>query len=101
MVRNFLESLSLGSGAATIAIVSAVAALFVGHIRLAAIRWCVATLVPFALAYCCYWIPVWLGGSEDQHLSWEFLFVGAWFLAGLVASVVVMLMVRRYTARAI
>jgi hypothetical protein len=101
MVRDFLESLSLGSGAAAIAIVSAVAALFIGHIRFAVVRWCAAVLMPFVFSYCCYWMPVWLGGSQDQYSSWEFLVVGAWFLAGLFASVVVMLIVRRYAARTI
>ena|SRR5437867_8960777 len=96
MVKAFLESLSLGSGALLIAVVSAGIAWLVGHVRVAAVRWCAAVLVPLALSYVCYWMPVWLGGSPDQHFSWELLVVGAWFVAGLVASVVVTFIVSRH-----
>ena len=66
-----------------------------------ALRWLAAILVPFALSYACYWLPVWLGGSEDQHSAWEFLVVGVWFAAGVVASVVVTFIVRRHATRTI
>jgi ABC-type thiamin/hydroxymethylpyrimidine transport system permease subunit len=100
-VKAFLESLSLGSGAALIAGVSAGAAWLVGRVRSAAIRWCAAVLVPFALSYCCYWIPVWLGGSRDQHSSWEFLVVGIWFVAGLLVCGVVTYIIGRHATRTI
>jgi hypothetical protein len=103
MVKAFLESLSLGSGALLIAVVSAGAAWVVGHVRVAAIRWCAAILVPLALSYCCYWLPVWLGDTRDraQYSSWEFLVVGIWFVAGLLPSIVVTFILGRHATRTI
>ena len=101
MVRAFLESLSLGSGAVLIAVLSAGIAWLIGHVRLRALRWFAAILVPFALSYVCYWLPVWLGGSQDQHSAWEFLIVGVWFVAGVVSSVVVTFIVRRHATQII
>jgi hypothetical protein len=101
MVRAFLESLSLGSGAVLVAVLSAAIAWIVGHIRATALRWFAAILAPFALSYVCYWLPVWLGGSQDEHSAWEFLIVGVWFFAGVVASVVVTFIVRRHATRTI
>ena len=101
MVRAFLESLSLGSGALLIALLSAGLAWPVGHIPATALRWSGAVLIPFALSYVCYWLPVWLGGSQDQHSTWEILIVGVWFIAGLLASIVVTLFVARHATRTI
>jgi hypothetical protein len=39
-------------------------------------------IVPFSLAYCLYWLPVWLGAEPSEFSAWAILFVGAWFLAG-------------------
>ena len=95
---DFFESLSLGSGALLIAVVSALLALVT--LRLPAVmRWTAALFLPFALSYCCYWLPVWLGGTEDQHSSWEPLVVGVWSFAGLVASGIVTFIVSRYAKR--
>src|SRR5687768_7103056 len=101
MVRAFFESLSLGSGAALIAVVSGSLAWPLGRIRSTATRWCTAVLVPFALSYCCYWMPVWLGGSGDQYSSWEVLIVGVWFVAGLLGSAIITFIVERHATRTI
>jgi hypothetical protein len=101
MVKAFLESLSLGSGSVLIAVASAGVVCLFGRIRSVPVRWCAAVLVPLALSCCCYWAPVWLGSRGDQYSSWELLVVGVWFVAGLLASVVVTFILGRHAARAI
>lgn len=100
-VQTFFQSLSLSSASVLVALVSGVAALLVGRISPAVVRWCVAVLLPFALSYCVYWIPVWLGADGDraQYSAWELLGVGVPFLAGLVVAGLVNLIHTRYAKR--
>lgn len=92
----FLDSLSLASGALLIAVASCVIAFATVWLRPRVLRWLAAVLLPLALAYCVYWLQVWLGGAPDQYFSWEFLFVGCWWFAGLIASSAVTFIVTRY-----
>ena len=94
-----MESLSLYSGAAVVAVSSALLAWPVSFVRPVILRWAGALTVPFALAYVLYWSPIWLGGNTDQHSLWEPLFVGAWFLAGVVPSALVIIAVGRCRAK--
>jgi len=94
-MRNLFQSFSLGGGALEIAVVSALLACLLAQARSAPVRWTGAVLVPLLLSYCLYWAPVWMGTSSDQYSSWAFLGVGAWWIAGVIASVIVMLVVRR------
>jgi len=64
--------------------------------RATGLRWAAAVLVPFLLSYCAYWMPAWLGANSSEYSSWEFLGVGAPFLAGLVASGLVTSIVARH-----
>jgi len=98
-MRAFIESLSIGSGAAVIAALSAVAGCLLGRIRSVGIRWSAAVVLPLVFSYCLYWLPVWLGADRSEYSSWEVLFVGIWFLAGVVASSVAIFIVSRYTRR--
>jgi hypothetical protein len=98
-VQAFFQSLSLSSASVLVAVVSAVAALLVGRIGSTAGRWCAAVLLPLVLAYCVYWMPVWLSASLSEYSAWEFLGVGVPFLAGLVASVLVTFIVARHAKR--
>ena len=92
----FLDSLSLGSGALLIAIVSGVVALATAWLRSRVLRWFAAIVLPLALAYCGYWMPVWLGVPPDQRFSWEFLVVGCWWFAGVITSSIVTFIVARH-----
>lgn len=94
-MQAFFQSLSLGSASVLVAVISAVAALLIGRITSAIARWFAAVLFPFALSYCVYWMPVWLGADGSEYLAWALLGVGVPFLAGLVPSVVVTFVVRR------
>jgi len=98
-MKDFIESLSIGSGAALIAILSALIAWLLSSVRFALLRWSAVVLLPLLLSYCLYWLPVWLGGSSDQYDSWEPLVLGAWFPAGVVPSVFVILVVGRCRAK--
>jgi hypothetical protein len=98
-VKTLIESLSLGSGAALIAIFSALLAWPLCYVRPTLARWVGAILVPFVLSYCLYWSPVWLGGNPDQASSWALLFIGSWFLAGAIPSAVVVLILGKRHAQ--
>ena len=63
------------------------------------LRWFGVMLVPLALAFCLYWLPVWLGANSSEYFSWSFLFVGAWFLAGAVPSAVTVLIFGKFSAK--
>src|SRR5579859_3161781 len=98
-VKTFLESLSIGSGAVLVAVFSAVLAWPLCYVRQAVFRWLGAALVPLVLAYSLYWLPVWLGANPSEYFSWAFLCIGAWYLAGVVPTVVVVVVVGKYRAK--
>jgi hypothetical protein len=96
-MKAFLESLSLGSGAVFMAIGSAVLVWPLCHLRPVVFRWLGAVGAPLVLAFCLYWLPVWLGANPSEYSSWSFLIVGAWFLAGAVSSAAVVLILGKRT----
>lgn len=98
-MQAFFQSLSLGSASLLVAVLSGLAALFFGRIGLAVARWFAAVLVPFALAYSVYWMPVWLGADASEYLAWSSLGVGIPFMAGLVLSAVITFLVTRHVRR--
>jgi len=55
----FIESLSLGSGAALVAVLSAVIAAAISFVRPAVVRWLSVAVIPFAISLCLYRLPVW------------------------------------------
>lgn len=83
----FLESLSLTSGALLVAIVSAAAVWILSTLLPKVQRWIWVIIVPFVLAYCLYWLPVWLGSDDvSQFVAWAFVVVPIWFVTGVIAS---------------
>jgi hypothetical protein len=56
-------------------------------------------IVPFVLAYCLYWSPVWLGADPLGYDVWKFLFIGAWFFAGFFPSAVLVLILQKRHAK--
>jgi Fe2+ transport system protein B len=95
-MRAFIESLSLGSGAALVAIISALLAGAISFVRPPIVRWLSVVVVPFVISFCLYRLPVWLGADGSEYSSWQFLFVGAWFLAGVIPSALVVFILGRY-----
>jgi len=90
-MKAFLESLSLTSGALLVAVVSAAAVWILSTLLPKVLRWIWAVVVPFVLAYCLYWSPVWLGSDDvSQYGAWAFVVVPTWFVAGVIASALTM-----------
>ncbi|HEY4414923.1 MAG TPA: hypothetical protein VGO57_04445 [Verrucomicrobiae bacterium] len=98
-MKTFIDSLSLGSGAALIAVVSGLLAWPLGYVRKSGVRWGSALILPGILSYCLYWSPVWLGANSSGYFSWAPLFVGAWSLAGVVSSGTVIFIMGRCRAK--
>ncbi len=89
MVR-FIQSLSLGSGALLIAIVSSASVWFLGQVAPSRLRklWVIA--IPAILTFCLYWFPVWFAGEPAlEYHTWQFVFYVLWFLAGAIPSALV------------
>jgi hypothetical protein len=98
-MREILESLSLVSGAALMAIASATLSVGWARLRPRALCWALTLVVPLLLAYSLYWAPFWLGANSDQADIWTPLAISAWGVAGIASSVlVVFLLGRRRTA---
>ncbi|HVB85523.1 MAG TPA: hypothetical protein VNK23_02515 [Candidatus Dormibacteraeota bacterium] len=93
-----LVDLSISSGAMLIAVSSVAIVWLFGSALPAALRPVWVVVVPLGLAFSLYWLPVWLGADASEYGVWEGLVVGAWFLAGMVPSVVVLLMLRKRRA---
>jgi uncharacterized membrane protein len=95
-MKDLLSSLSLSSGAAIVAVCSALLAWPVSLVRPVVLRWAGALIVPFVLACALYWSPVWLGSNDvAQYSAWQFLVVGTWFLAGAVATTLMLALCSR------
>jgi hypothetical protein len=94
-MAGLLSSLSLASGSVVVAVVVAVmAALLVRRFRRSFV-WLACLAVSFALSYCMYWSPVWLGSDPTEYFVWEQLVVGAWSIAGTVAATLAVLILGR------
>ncbi len=98
-MKAFIQSLSLGSGAALVAVCSAILVWPLCYVRPAVFRWLGVVVVPLVLASCLYWSPVWLGANSSEYSSWAFLFIGPWFLAGAVSLVVVAIILGKRHAK--
>ena len=64
------------------------------------VRYLVAIAVAFIVAYCLYWLPAWLEGDRSAFSTWAYLVVPVWFVAGLVGSVVAVLVLEKRGAHA-
>ena len=98
-MKTSIESLSLGSGAVLVAILSAGVVWLLCYVFPMFLRILWVVIVPLTFAYCLYWSPVWLGADSSEYSVWEFIFVVPWFLAGAVPSVAVALIVRKLRSR--
>jgi hypothetical protein len=57
-------------------------------------------IVPFAVAYCLYWSPVWFSGEPSwEYHNWMFVFLIPWFLAGAIPSAAVVLILEKRRSR--
>jgi hypothetical protein len=92
---EFLHTLSLESGALLVGLVSALLSVVWSSLSSSKLGWFLVLLTPLVVSYSLYWSPVWLGDSPSEYSSWSGLFIGPWFVAGVVASVVVMYLISK------
>jgi len=94
-MKEFVESLSLGSGAAVVAVFSAIFAWLLSYVRPEPLRWLGGVAMPLLVACVFYRLPVWLGSTDAaQYSAWTFLVIGVWFLAGAASSAIILFAVR-------
>lgn len=98
-MKTFVESLSLGSGAILVAILSAGVVWLLCIVCPVTLRKLWVVIVPFAFAYCLYWSPVWLGADSSEYSAWAVLGVVSWFLAGAIPSAAIVLILRKRRSR--
>lgn len=99
-MKEALESLSLGSGSVLVAVLSVGVVWLLCAISPVSFRWIWVVLVPFTLAYCLYWSPVWLGSDDiAQFGAWAGLAVGTWFLSGVIPSGLLVLVLQKRQAK--
>ena len=87
---DLLQGLTLESGAALMAVASALPSLVWSKLRSSLFGWLLALFAPLCLAFTLYWSPMWLGASAVELGDWAALFIVPWFGAGAIASLLVM-----------
>jgi hypothetical protein len=99
-MKTFLDSFSLGSGALLIAVLS-MGVVWLLRSRLSKnLHSLSAVIVPFILAYCLYWSPVWLGADDiSQYSFWALVFIVPWFLAGFFPCAAMVVIIQKHRIR--
>jgi predicted exporter len=96
---EFFEHLSFGSAALLVAAQSFVAGGLVALIKHRGWRWGLLAVVPWFIAYCVYWMPVWFGRlsaiAVSEYHAWVLVYVGPLTICGWAAASVSFLVVRR------
>ena len=90
-----LNALSLKSGAVVVAIISALASVAWASLRSKTLTWALAIAAPLVIALALYWLPALLGAESSEYSSWAVIFLAPWYLAGLLASVLVVVLFGR------
>jgi hypothetical protein len=97
-IKNFVDSLSLVSGAVLIALVSAVVVWLLCFVLPVALRRFSIVVVPLILAHCLYWLPIWLGNDPFEYGAWAMVLIVPWFLTGAFSSALTVLVVQKHRA---
>jgi hypothetical protein len=84
-MKELIDSLSLFSGALVTAVVSGTVVWLLAWI-FPKLRKLWIAIVPFTIAFCLYWYPVWMGNDSSEYHAWALLVIGTWFLFGALAS---------------
>jgi hypothetical protein len=98
-VLNFVESLSIQSGAAVVALVSAVCAIGWTYLESRSLTWTTSLVTPIVIAVALYWTPVLLGAPSTEYSGWAAMFVVPWYVAGAAASALVVALRTRRAGR--
>ena len=94
-MRTFVESLSLGSGAILLAVLSTGVVWLLCSVFPVTLRKLWVVIVPFIFAYCLYWSPVWLGADPSEYHAWALIVILPWFLAGAIPSAAIVLILEK------
>lgn len=95
-MRDIINSLSLGSGALVVAIISGLMAVGLSRIKSKKIVWVTGIIVPFLIAHLLYWAPIYFYGSNpSEYSSWSGIFITPWYAAGLIISILVFFITRK------
>jgi hypothetical protein len=84
-MKELVDSLSIWSGALVVAVVSG-AVVWLLASMFPALRKLWVVIVPFTVAFCLYWSPVWLGADPSEYHAWALVFIVPWFLAGAIPA---------------
>jgi lipopolysaccharide export LptBFGC system permease protein LptF len=96
---QLVEALNLGSGAAVVAVLSAIAGLVCAGARSPRAAYLGAVGSAFVLACLLYWSPVLLGATSSEFGSWFPVFLAYWFPAGACAAGAAVFLRRRLSKR--
>jgi hypothetical protein len=93
-LKELVDSLSIWSGALVVALVSGMA---VGLLAWMFPRWrkLWVVIVPFTVAVCLYWSPVWLGADPSEYHAWALVFILPWFLTGAIPSAAIVRLLQK------
>jgi predicted membrane protein len=53
------------------------------------LKWTLALVSPFLVAWCVYWTPVWMGANPSEYSAWWGVFLMVWGIPGALASLAV------------
>ena len=91
-----VQSLTLGSGAACVAVISAFVGLAFATVRSNGIAYTAAVASGFLIASVVYWLPVLLGAQSAEFRSWYPIFLAYWFPAGASAAAAAVFLRRKF-----
>ena len=64
---DLFRSLSLGTGALLLAVISAILSLWFRKVPNILSKWALAIICPIILSEIVYWLPVFLGANSDEY----------------------------------
>lgn len=88
-------SLPLPATTAIVTVASMLVVLALSRVLQVRWLWASAFVAPLALAYCIYWLPVWMdGGDPSQASAWAMLVMTVWGGSGTVACLILVALLR-------
>ena len=94
-IKGIIDSLSFESGAVVVAILSMIVMVGMSRFGVKKIKWSLALTLPFIIANVFYWVPVFLGASLSEYGTWAPIFIIPWYVAGFLASSLIVAVVNR------
>jgi len=94
-LRDSILSLSLGSGAIIVVVLSAFLTWVLSKLVRGRAVWVIPFTVSPLISYSLYWLPFWMVADDLQARQWAVLFIIPWSIIGVGASGCVVILVRR------